>query len=373
MRIAFVLPGPARKPGGGIRVVYRLAESLSARGHCVRILHPLAWLGCGQERKGPWRVLSFLKHRFFRDFIPGGWVPLPKGVSLELIPSVRANWIGSNDAVIATGWRTIDPVANLPDRCGARFALIQSLEDWDGGRDAVVDALGKPLSKISISRWVAEELESIGQESMVIPNGIDHDLFFVEQPPAERSEPVVSFMWSDLAFKGAAYTLDAMRILRSSYPSLRVEVFGIASPSESMPEWVSFVENPSADHLRGIYNSAKIFVAPSFSEGWDLPACEAMACGAALVASQIPVREEYATHGKDCILFAPGDIDAVVHGVSRLLDDDTLRIQLAESGLSRVADLTWSRSALLFERALREVASMRLDKQPPGTTLQEEE
>ena len=349
MKIAFILPGPAALPVGGVRTVYRLAMALADLGHRVTIVHPVTWLG--QTRLGPLRLLaSWAKHAVLRDFTPRRWLPAAPGVRLRLVPHLSRRWIGAADAVVATGWRTMAPVAALPASAGRRLAYLQHFEDWDGGREAVLAAWRLPLEKVVVSRWLLRELAALGQAGRVVPNGIDHDLFFTEMALEQRRGPSVAFAAHGLTWKGTAVAVAALERLRASWPALTVEAFA-PEPLE-LPPWVGLTVNPRPAELRALYNRAQVFVAPSFSEGWDLPACEAMACGAALVASAIPVREEYAEHGRNALLVPPGDPDATAAAVQRLLHDETLRHDLARAGQATAGELTWQRSAALFEQTL---------------------
>lgn len=344
-----MLPGPATLPVGGVRTVYRLAMALSELGHRATIVHPVTWLG--RTRPGPLRLLaSWAKHAASRDFTPRRWLPAAPGVRLRLVPHLSPRWIGTADAVVATGWRTMAPVAALPGSAGRHLAYLQHLEDWDGGRDAVLAAWRLPLDKVVVSHWLLRELAALGQTGRVVPNGIDHDLFFTETAPEQRPGPSVAFAAHGLAWKGTAVAVAALERLRASWPALTVEAF--APQPLALPPWVRLTVDPRPAELRALYNRTQVFLAPSFSEGWDLPACEAMACGAALVASAIPVREEYAEEGREALLVPPGDPAATAAAVQRLLRDETLRHDMARAGQARVRELTWRRSAALFEQAL---------------------
>ena len=355
MRITFILPGPATRPVGGVRTVYRLAMSLAARGHRLTIVHPVAWLGTEQHLGRLHRLASWAKHAALRDFTPRRWLPAAPNVRLRLVPHLSPRWIGTADATIVTGWRAMGLVAGLPASAGRRFAYVQHLEEWDGGRDAVLEAWRLPIEKIAISRWLRRELEAHGQEAEVVPNGVDHDLFFIEGAPELRPGPTVAFPAHALTWKGTAGALAALERLRAAIPTVTVEAF--APEPLPLPPWVNLSVNPRPSQLRALYNRAQVFLAPSFSEGWDLPPCEAMACGAALVASAIPVREEYAEDGRNALLVPPGDAGAAAQAIRRLLDDDALRHQLARAGQARVSGLTWERSAALFEDVLSRPAA----------------
>jgi glycosyltransferase involved in cell wall biosynthesis len=92
-------------------------------------------------------------------------------------------------------------------------------------------------------------------------------------------------------------------------------------------------------------------------EEWNLRTCEAMACGAALVASAIPVRSGYATDSVQALPVEPGAPAAFDAALVRLLLDRALRLRVARAGRERVATLTWPSSARLFDAVLRRRAA----------------
>lgn len=360
MKVTFVLPGPAGTPVGGVRTVYRLAAGLATRGHGVEVLHPVAWLGAPATRSGPARrILSFAKHWLLRDYTPKAWLPIARGLTLRLVPSVARPWVRRGHIVVATNWRTMKRVYRLPPVCGTRAAYVQHLESWDGGEEAVREAWRLPLAKIATARWLVAELAREGQTSEQVPPGVDHDLFFLSVPPEQRRAPAVGLMAHEQPWKGTSVALAALARVRGQVPDLHVSVFTTAHPTDPLPPWVELVVNPAPERLRMFYNSAQVFIAPSLTEGWDLPACEAMACGAALVASNIPVREEYATEGDNAVLVPPGDVDALVTAVVRLLGDHELRLKMAARGVERMRAFTWERSVALFEAVLTRLVAAR--------------
>ena len=354
MKIAFVLPGPAAVPVGGTRVVYRLASGLADLGHRVAILHPVAWLGSPTaHRSYPMALASWVKHSVRRDFLPRSWLPTDGRVTLRVIPRISARWVGRNDVVVANGWRTMAPVATLPPESGRRIVYVQHMETWDASPQQLDDAWQLPLHYVATSDWLVEESRKRGRTANKVPVGIDHDLFFIEVPPERRLRPIVALLGHDLDWKGTAVALAAFELARHEVPELVAEVFCSRPPRWLTPPGVRLSIDPGAGRLRELYNSAQVFLAPSFSEGWDLPACEAMACGAALVASAIPVRSEYATHGESALLVSPGKPEAFAASLVKLLGDAPLRLRLAHAGQQRVRTLTWPSSARLFDSVLQ--------------------
>lgn len=79
-----------------------------------------------------------------------------------------------------------------------------------------------------------------------------------------------------------------------------------------------------------IRKSSKIFISPSYEEGWGISIAESMACKKAIVAYDLPVYKEVF---KGVIKVAPiGNIEKFSENILELLSDNSLRISLGERG-----------------------------------------
>ena len=117
----------------------------------------------------------------------------------------------------------------------------------------------------------------------------------------------------------------------------------------------------SDEQLRALYSACRVFVYPSFYEGFGLPPLEAMGCGAAVVAGRTPATEEV-TDGA-ARLFDPRDPAELARTLLELLDQDEARRALSEAGLARAAHFSWERAARatldVYEEALKEGVGSR--------------
>ncbi len=114
--------------------------------------------------------------------------------------------------------------------------------------------------------------------------------------------------------------------------------------------FTGFVPN---DDLVALYGTASALVLPSFSEGFGLPAVEAMACGLPVAASAAGSLPEVL--GSAGLLFDPHDTDAIAGTLSRLLGDAVLRTTLREAGLVRARDFSWPKAARDTIRVFEEI------------------
>lgn len=107
--------------------------------------------------------------------------------------------------------------------------------------------------------------------------------------------------------------------------------------------------------LAGLYKSASLYVFPSLSEGFGLPALEAMSYGLPVASSNATCLPE--TIGLAAEYFNPKDIDQMARVISSLLADDFRRQQLRKLGHERVKQFSWEQSAkdtlAVYQKAMR--------------------
>lgn len=113
-------------------------------------------------------------------------------------------------------------------------------------------------------------------------------------------------------------------------------------PAGVSGEMVKHIGECEDAELRLIYAGADALLFPSLYEGFGLPCLEAMACGTAVVASDIPVLREIC--GNDCEYFDHRDPEDLVRAIWRIADP-TRRAELTAGGLRRAGRFSWDRCA----------------------------
>lgn len=110
------------------------------------------------------------------------------------------------------------------------------------------------------------------------------------------------------------------------------------------------------EDLPYIYNKADLFVYPSLYEGFGFPPLEAMACGTAVVSSDVSSIPEITEDA--AVLVNPNDITAIREGMSKVLTNDDLRQNMIRKGLKRARLFSWKKTAKetlnIFEKVYQE-------------------
>lgn len=99
------------------------------------------------------------------------------------------------------------------------------------------------------------------------------------------------------------------------------------------------------EELPILYHACRLFVFPSWHEGFGLPALEAMTCGAPVIAANTSSLPEVI--GRADALFDPFSQHSITEKMAQALSDDAFRLSLREHGLVQCKKFSWDESARL--------------------------
>ena len=353
MKITFV--SPTLNLAGGTRVIAIYAELLQKRGHDVVVVSPRAVA-----------PRSLVDRLLLRPI-----VPLPSASHFDGSPvrqvlaehrSVRDAHVDDADVVIATWWETAEWVSRLRSAAGAKVYFIQHHETHDYLPVARVDATYRlPLHKIVIARWLADVMkEKYGDHDVdLVPNSVAHEQFFAPLR-AKQDRPTVGLLFSTIYWKRFWLALEALRKVHERLPALQVLCFGAEQPEGPLPEFVKFFFNPPQASLRDIYSHCDVWLTASSTEGFNLPAMEAMACRTPVVATRTGWPSEAVKTGINGACVDIDDVDALaLHTERVLLLPDRQWREMSAQAFDTVRGSSWERSTQLFEQALERAVQAR--------------
>ncbi len=144
----------------------------------------------------------------------------------------------------------------------------------------------------------------------------------------------------------------ALEILQSEYPDLRLVLVGkIYANYSLLKKYVAkkaiknvfFAGYVSDGELRWLYENTAAYVFPSLSEGFGLPALEAMAHGAPVISSKATCLPEI--YGDAALYFDPKDIKDMAQKIKIVLDSPKVADKLRAAGPEQAAKYSWKTTA----------------------------
>lgn len=350
MRIGLVCPYSWDIPGGVQFHVRDLAVNLLALGHHVQVLTPandeddlpphvtsagraipIRYNGSvARPQFGPVaaaRIRRWLKDGHF-DVLH---VHEPTAPSLSFLTCVLAK-----GPIVAT-FHT----ATIRSRwLAALQGVLQPFLERIAGRIAVSD----------LARRV--QVEHLGGDAIVIPNGVDVSHFVDASPLPGYPRPgmTIGFLGRfDERRKGLPVLLEALALIAAEHPDLQLLVAGRGDESELLDELpgilskrVTVLGEVSEDVKAQMLASIDIYCAPNLGgESFGVILVEAMAAGAAIVASDLDAFRRVLNGGAAGVLVRRGDAAALADGLSALLKDPERRADLVAAGRLAVREYDW--------------------------------
>ncbi len=202
-----------------------------------------------------------------------------------------------------------------------------------------------------------------------IHDGVDTDRFS-PGPPDEREPGSVLFVGNSEDYnKGIVYLLRAMALLPRD---LKVRLYVVGGPRGDSPvvrreverlemsDRVSYVGRVSADELTAWYRRAQVVVSPSLYEGFGLPAVEAMASAAPVIATTAGALPELVVDGVTGTLVPPAAPEPLAEAIAALLADPARCGEMGHAGRERAIErFTWTACAVATTRLYNDVLSRR--------------
>lgn len=272
-------------------------------------------------------------------------------VKLMSKPTLNEIFIPDGDIVVATSWQTAYFVNKYSKNKGEKVYLIQHYEIWSGDKKEVDKTYKLGFHNIVISSWLKNVLEKkLGAKTeCLILNGVDLNQFYPETVPKIYNEIRILMLYRYGEWKGVSDGLRAFEIVKKKYRNAKLIMFGPRG-KKGIPEEVEYHKNITTDELRKLYNSCDIFMCPSHCEGFGLPPMEAMACGCAVVTTNVGAVPDYTIPGKTALVSTPKDPEALAQNIIQLIENEDKRKQIAENGYNYVKQFTWDKSTDELEK-----------------------
>ncbi|OSM02539.1 glycosyltransferase family 4 protein [Magnetofaba australis] len=378
MRILMLTSDYPPDIGGIAAHVHHLAHTLAARGHEITVAS--VWLDIDQ-----------------REAI----TETSGGVTLHRVPGF-AHWLGRDITMhrrrlraLARRLQTNTPfdVAHIHGHAWEAFASrrlpgrppIVGTMHASGFRNRCKSASGRAKLRrrlrhlnaiIAPSAEIAQAAESLHLPRAAIhaiPNAVDADKFTPGAPEGanpwgiDPGNKIVLCLQRIAPVKGTIHLARAARRILDAHPDARLIFAGSETPeyaaqvkhildeSGAMPR-CRFLGSVPNDQTPALLRLAQVSVTPSLMEATSIACLEAMACGVAVVGSEVGGIPELIVPGEHGLLTPVGDAHAIADAVIALLDDPQQAKAMGQRGRQRVEEnFDWRIAAQKVEAVYTEI------------------
>jgi phosphatidylinositol alpha-mannosyltransferase len=349
LRIGIVCPYSWDVPGGVQNHIRDLAEFLLNNGHHVEVLAPAT-----ESADLPEYVVS-----------AGRAVSIPyNGAVARVLFGVGANsrvrsWINDGDFDLLHLHEPAIPSLSLL-ACwageGAMVGTFHAAAKYQKAIVAIGPILEPVIEKLSARIAVSESARltltaHLETDAIVIPNGIYADNYRDGSSRSEWTGNTIGFLGRfEEDRKGLPVLLDALPIISRFIPDIRVLIAGpgdsevvLEKVDPQLRNRVEFLGKISERDKTDFLASVSLYIAPNTGgESFGIILAEAMAGGAAVVASDIPAFADVLGNGEFGALFESENSESLAKVIIDLVRDDSKRKELAAAGAVHAQRFDWS-------------------------------
>jgi phosphatidylinositol alpha-mannosyltransferase len=347
-KIGIVCPYGWDTPGGVQAHVADLATYLISQGHSVSVLAPVT-----NDEDLPDYLVS-----------AGKPIAIPYNGAVARIlfgPIAFARvrqWISQGDFDLIHLHEPAIPSISLLACFAAEGPMVGTFHA-SAKRQKAIFAIGpilepiieKLTARIAVSEAARETLtEHLETDAVVVPNGIYARRLATGKIDPRWSGNTIGFIGRyQEPRKGLSILVEALPLIIKENPNIRILVAGPGDSVEFLKEVPQVLHNRfeflgriTEEEKADFLHSIGVYVAPNTGgESFGIILAEALAAGAAVVASDIPAFDALLGHGAYGTLFASEDGSALAAAVNRVLGDEELRNRLRTDGKAYAQSFDW--------------------------------
>lgn len=203
---------------------------------------------------------------------------------------------------------------------------------------------------IAVSTPTAKEiLQYAKKEAIIIPNGIDTNIFY---PRNVEKENYILFIGSSKT-KGVKEFVKSYELVKQKFPELKAIIVGPNLYNTNNPDITFLGTIKDKDKLALLYSKALVYVSQSYGDSFGLPPLEAMACGTAIVLTDTVGSREYALDGENSIIVPIKNIKKTSDAIIKILKNKELREKLEKNAIKTASQYSYKDSTFKLYQYMR--------------------
>jgi len=239
---------------------------------------------------------------------------------------------------------------------GKRFGFARTRHNSNRIRDSFFNRLlYRRIDRlVVVSESVKQRFDNLVKKHVIAPENIEiissafNGNMFRPSPEARQQlrsqlgvdpdELLLGFVGRVCQGKGIDYLIDAIKVLFPRYERLKFVAVGECSVDNieqrlASPNGRRVILPGFRGDIHNYYQAIDIVVLPSLKEGLPTTIIEAMACGKAIVATDVGGIPEVITDDTNGLLVEPRDSASLIESIQRLIEDESLRDRLGQAAL----------------------------------------
>lgn len=383
MRVGLVTPYSLDVPGGVQFHVIDLAEYLISRGHEVSVLAPaeedtpLPPFAVSAGRAVPVRYNGSVARLAFG---PAVSARVTKWVLEGNFDVIHIHEPANPSVSLLAIWAAKGPVVGTFHTATEKSRALRAAEP------ILRPSLERLSARIAVSEAARQTVAAhLGDETIVIPNGVYVERFHAR--PEQRRKwrrgndgPTVAFLGRfEEPRKGLHVLVGAAASILRRFPDAQFLIAGpgdVQAAVKDIPDAVApafrFLGPISEAEKVSLLADSDVYVAPNTGgESFGIILVEAMAAGAAVVASDLDAFQAVIGGEHAGLTFGNGDSDQLADRICTVLADPDLRHRLSVAAAARAWTFDWSRVGeriIAVYESVRSAAAPHVVVEPPART-----
>lgn len=214
------------------------------------------------------------------------------------------------------------------------------------------------------SHYLKDIFEKYRITSSVIPNIVDETKFYPRaheriEPLLTKSEVIISVGRNLEHIYGIDIAIEAFGIAKRKIPQLKLKIAGEGVIEDRLKKLVrdsglqndvEFLGRLSPNEMLNLYQETDILINPSLVDNMPNALLEAMACALPIISSNAGGIPYMVEHLQSAWIVPAGDVKRLSEAIISLVQDDVLRMSLAQTAFKRSTIYFWPQVKQTWEQ-----------------------